>query len=134
MLLAATAVAYPDPARGAAAGASSDETLERLGIAEQMQPKLVRAQGGTGAMTLLTLGTVDIGVTFLSEIHDPGVEVVGLLPSAISQPTALVGYVSARARSPAAAKALLVYLSSPQAADVYKALGMLPGRNRSGVA
>ena len=127
MLLAAKSVAYPDPARGAAAGASFDETLRKLGIAEQMQPRLVRAQGGTGAMTLLAKGEVDIGVTFLSEIHDPGVEVVGVLPSEISQPTALVGYISTRARSPAAARALLTYLSSPEAADVYKALGMRPG-------
>ena len=127
-LLAAKSVAYPDPARGAAAGASFDETLEKLGIAARMQPKIVRAQGGAGAMALLAKGEVDIGVTFLSEIHDPGVEVVGLLPSGISQPTALVGYVSTRARSPAAAKGLLMYLSSPQAAEVYRAFGMVPGR------
>lgn len=128
MLRAAKSVAYPDPARGAAAGASFDATLERLGIVEQMQPKIVRAQGGAGAMALLAKGEVDIGVTFLSEIHDPGVAVVGLLPSEISKPTALVGYVSTHARSPAAARALLMYLSSPEAADVYKALGMVPGR------
>ena len=127
-LLAAKSVAYPDAARGAAAGASFDATLKALGISERMQPKLVRAQGGAGAMTLLAKGEVDIGVTFLSEIHDPGVEVVGVLPREISQPTALVGYVSTRARSPAAAKALLMYLSSPEAVDVYTALGMLPSR------
>ena len=127
-LLTAKSVAYPDPARGAAAGTSFDETLEKLGIAAQMQPKIVRAPGVAGAMTLLAKGEVDIGVTFLSEIHDPGVEVVGLLPSGISQPTALVGYVATRARSQAAAKALLMYLSSPEAAEVYKALGMVPGR------
>ena len=128
MLSAAKSVAYPDPARGAAAGASFDATLRKLGIANEMQSKIVHAQGGTGAMSLLARGEVDIGVTFLSEIHDPGVEVVGLLPEEISQPTALVGYVSTRARSPATARALLTYLSSPEAAAVYEALGMLPGR------
>jgi molybdate transport system substrate-binding protein len=128
MLLAAKSVAYPDPARGAAAGVSFDETLKKLGIADEMQPKLVRAQGGFVAMTLLAQGEVDIGVTFASEIQEPGVEVVGALPSEISQPTGLVGYVSARARSPAAAGALLQYLSSSEAAEVYRALGMLPGR------
>jgi molybdate transport system substrate-binding protein len=127
MLLAARSVAYPDPARGAAAGASFDATLNQLGIAQQMQQKLVRAQGGGGAMALLASGDLDVGVTFLSEICDPGVQVVGLLPSAISTPTALVGYVSTQARSPAAARALLMYLSSPEAAEVYKAFGMLPG-------
>jgi molybdate transport system substrate-binding protein len=128
MLLAAKSVAYPDPTRGAAAGASFDETLGKLGIAEQMQPKIVRAQGGTGTMALLAKGEVEIGLTFLSEIHDPGVEVVGLLPREVSTPTALVGYVSTHARSPAAAKALLAYLSSPEVAGIYTALGMQPGR------
>ena len=128
MLLAAKSVAYPDPARGAAAGVSFDETLKKLGIAEQMQPKIVRAQGGAGAMELLARGEVEIGLTFLSEIHDPGVEVVGLLPREISTPTALVGFVSSHAKAPAAAKALLMYLSSPEVAGVYKALGMQPGR------
>jgi molybdate transport system substrate-binding protein len=128
MLLAAKSVAYPDPARGAAAGASFDETLRKLGIVQAMQAKIVRAQGGAGAMELLAKGEVEIGLTFLSEIHDPGVEVVGVLPREISTPTALVGFVSSRAKAPEAAKALLRYLSSPEVADIYKALGMLPGR------
>jgi ABC-type glycerol-3-phosphate transport system substrate-binding protein len=50
------------------------------------------------------------------------------LPREISTPTALVGYVSAHAKAPEAAKALLMYLSSPEAAGVYKSLGMVPGR------
>src|SRR5450631_1588296 len=40
MLLAAKSVAFPDGARGAAAGVSFDQTLKTLGIAEQMQPKI----------------------------------------------------------------------------------------------
>jgi molybdate transport system substrate-binding protein len=67
-------------------------------------------------------------VTFASEIQEPDVEVVGILPDEISKPTGLVGYVSAQAKSPAAARALLKYLSSAEAADVYRGLGMLPGR------
>ena len=79
-------------------------------------------------MTVLARGAVEIGVTFASEIQEPGVEVVGVLPSEISTPTGLVGYVSTRAKSPDAAKALLMYLSSPEASDVYWGFGMLPGR------
>ena len=128
MLLAAQTISYPDGARGAAAGVSFDETLRKLGILDQMQPKIVRAQGGTGAMTLLAKGEVGIGLTFLSEIHDPGVEIVGPLPRDISTPTGLVGFVATRARVPAAAQALLTYLASPAMAAVYEALGMRPGR------
>jgi len=128
MLLAAKSISYPDGAGGAAAGVSFDETLKKLGIAEQMQPKIKRAQGGAGAMALVAKGEVDIGLTFLSEMKEPGIDVVGPLPREISTPTALVGFVSSHAKDPAAAKALLDYLSSPDAAAVYKAQGMQPSR------
>src|SRR5215813_10895249 len=129
MLLGAKAIAYPNAASGAAAGVSFNETLARLGIAEQMKPKIRIAQGGRGAMELVAKGEVDIGLTFISEIiTEPGVEVVGPLPRDISTPTALVGFVSSHSREPEAAKALLRYLSSPEAAVVYVERGMQPGR------
>lgn len=129
MLLAAKAIAYPNGGSGAAAGVSFDETLARLGIADQMKPKIKLAQGGAGAMAALAKGEVDIGLTFISEIiTEPGVELVGPLPREISTPTALVGFLSAHARAPEAAKALLAFLSSPDAAAVYRASGMEPSR------
>ena len=129
MLLAATSISYPDPAGGAAAGVSFTETLKTLGIAEQMKPKIKLAQGGAAAMAALARGEVEIGLTFVSEIiSEPGVEAVGPLPREISTPTSLVGFLSAHAKAPEAAKALLQYLSSPEAAAVYKAAGMQPGR------
>jgi molybdate transport system substrate-binding protein len=129
LLLGAKAISYPNAASGAAAGVSFNETLQKLGIAEAMKPKIKIAQGGKGAMEMLAKGDVDIGLTFISEIiTEPGVEVVGPLPRDISTPTALVGFVSAQASDPAAAKALLSYLSGPEAAAVYKERGMVPGR------
>jgi molybdate transport system substrate-binding protein len=128
MLLAAKSVSYPDPAGGAAAGVSFEKTLEKLGITVQMKPRIKLAQGGAGAMAMVAKGDADIGLTFLSEIDDPGVDAVGPLPREISTPTALVGFVSAHSKAPEAARALLRYLSSSDAAAVYKALGMQPGR------
>ena len=69
--------------------------------------------GGAGAMAMLAKGEVDIGLTFVSEI---------------STPTSLSGFVSAHAKAPGAAKALLGYLSSADAAKVYRERGMVPGR------
>ena len=129
MLLSSKSVSYPDPAGGAAAGVSFTETLKKLGIAEQMQPKIKLAQGGAAAMAALAKGEVEIGLTFVSEIiTEPGVESAGALPREISTPTALVGFVGAHAKAPAAAKALLAYLSSPEAAPVYRERGMQPAR------
>jgi molybdate transport system substrate-binding protein len=128
MLLAAKSISYPDAAGGAAAGVSFNETLNKLGISEQIEPKIKRTSGGAGAMALVAKGEVEIGLTFLSEMKEPGIDVVGPLPLEISTPTSLVGFVSSHAKDPAAAKALLDYLSSPDAAEVYKAQGMQPGR------
>jgi molybdate transport system substrate-binding protein len=129
LLLGSKAISYPNAASGAAAGVSFNETLEKLGIADAMKSKIKIAQGGRGAMELVAKGEVDIGLTFISEIiTEPGVEVVGPLPRDISTPTALVGFVSAHATEPEAAKALLRYLSSAEAAAIYKQRGMQPGR------
>jgi molybdate transport system substrate-binding protein len=129
MLLNAKSISYPNPAGGAAAGVSFDQTLKALGIADQLKSTIKLAQGGAAAMAMLAKGESEIGLTFVSEIvTEPGVEVVGPLPLSISTPTALVGFVSTHAKSPAAARALLAYLSSPAAAAAYKKFGMEPGR------
>ena len=128
MLLAAKAISYPDGAggRGGAAGVSFDKTMTTLGIFEQMKPKIKRLQG-VSLMQLLTQGDIDVAVTFASEVNDAGVEIVGQLPRSISIPTGLVGFVSAHANDPGAARAVLRYLSSSDAAAIYKACGMQPG-------
>jgi molybdate transport system substrate-binding protein len=127
-LLSAKSVSYPNPAGGAAAGVTFDAALKKLGIAEQIEPKLKRAQGGAAAMEMVAKGEAEIGLTFLSEMQTPGIEPVGPLPADVAPPTRLVGFVSTHARDPKAAKALLDYLSSPEAAAAYKAQHMQPGR------
>ena len=127
MLVSANAISYPNGATGAAAGVSFDATMKKLGIFDEMQPKIKRVQG-VSLMQLLTKGDIDVAVTFASEIDDPGVEVVGPLPKEISTPTGLVGFISSHAKAPEAAKALLSYLSSSEAVAAYKACAMQPGR------
>ncbi len=129
LLLGAKAIAYPNAATGAGAGVSMNATLEKLDIAEAMKGKIKIAQAGRGAMELLAKGEVDFGLTYISEIiTEPGVEVVGPLPRDISPPTALVGFLSAHSKDREAAATLLRYLSSPEAAKVYRQRGMQPGR------
>jgi molybdate transport system substrate-binding protein len=127
-LLAAKSISYPDAAGGAAAGVSFEQTLQKLGIAAQLEQKLKRARGGANAMAMVAKGETDIGLTFLSEMNVPGIDPVGPLPREISTPTSLVGFISAHAKDPAMAKALLAYLSSPDAAPAYAAQRMQPGR------
>ena len=133
-LLAAKSIGYPDPAGGAAAGVTFEDALRKLGIYDQVQPKVMRARAGAAAMALAASGKAEIGVTFLSEMQDAGIDVVGPLPAAIATPTTLVGFVSAHAKDPAAAKALLAYLAAPDAAAIFRANGMQPGRKPLRVA
>lgn len=126
LLLGAKSVSYPDPAGGAAAGVSFDETLRKLGIADQVQRTLKRAQGGANAMKMVATGEAEIGVTFVSEMNEPGIDIVGKLPAEISTPTTLTGFISSHAKDPAAARELLEYLSSPEAAAAYEGQHMQP--------
>jgi molybdate transport system substrate-binding protein len=136
MLLSAKSIAIPDAALGAAAGVSINEMLKKLGIDEQVEPKLKRvrgngpggAGGGILVSSMVAKGEVELCMTFFSEMNDPGIDKVGMLPKEISPRTALVGFVSTHAKNPEAAKALLEYLSSPEASEVYKAAGMEPSR------
>jgi molybdate transport system substrate-binding protein len=129
LFLSAKSISYPNSASGAAAGVTMNEAMQKLGIADAMKAKYVQAQGGAGAMALLAKGEVEIGLTFISEIiTEPGVEVVGPLPREIATPTALVAFLSSHAKQPDAAKALIAYLSGPEAASVYKKRGMQPGK------
>ena len=129
MLLAAKAISYPDGngGLGGAAGVSFDETQRKLGIFDEMKPKVKRVQG-VSLMQLLTRGDIDVAITFASEVNDPGVDIVGPLPREISTPTGLVGFVSSHAKAPEAAKALLSYLSSTDGAAAYRACSMTPGK------
>jgi len=117
------------PRLGAAAGVSFNETLRKLGIFEDMKPKIKIAPGGAGAMALLAKGDVDLGFTFISEIvTEPGVEVVGP-PAArhLDRRPQLVAFVSAHSKEPEAREGAREASSRhPRAAAVYKARGMVP--------
>jgi molybdate transport system substrate-binding protein len=127
LMLAAKSITYPDPAMGSASGASFTETLKKLGVFEQVLPKVKLAPSGIAALATVAKGEAEIDISFLSEVSDPGVELVGALPLEISTPTGFVAFVSSHSKNAEAAKALMDYLSSPDAAPVYTAQGFRPG-------
>ncbi|HEV7967620.1 MAG TPA: substrate-binding domain-containing protein [Candidatus Acidoferrales bacterium] len=136
MLLSAKSIVCPDAATGAAAGVGINEMLKRLGIDEQIEPKLTRprgtgpggAGGGAAVSAMVGKGQAEIGMTFISEMNDPGIDIVGPLPREVLPWTPLVGFIHTHAKNPEAAKALLQYLSSPAAVAAYRAAGMQPGK------
>jgi molybdate transport system substrate-binding protein len=125
MLLSAKSISYVDPAIGSA-GRPVVEMLNKLGITGQMQPKIKIGATGGVVQNLIAGGAAEFCLLYRSDMRNPGIDVVGLVPQPIASPTSLVGFVSTKAKDPAAAKALLDYLSSPDAEAVYKEEGMQP--------
>jgi molybdate transport system substrate-binding protein len=136
MLLSAKSIVCPDAATGAAAGVSINDMLKKLGIDDQVEPHLKRirgagpggAGGGNMVSSMVANGEAEIAMTFVSEMTDPGIDIVGVLPNEVSPWTPLVGFIHTKSKNPEAAKALLKYLSSPEATAAYKAAGMQPAK------
>jgi len=123
-LLNAKSVAYVDPERGTI-GINAWATVQRLGLVEQLRGKTVLGTGGPGAQQLAAKGVVEINLgPFYNDDLVPGVERVGALPRDVSTPSPIVGAIGIHAKDAAGAKALLDFLSSPEANAVYKELNM----------
>lgn len=102
--------------------------VERMGIAEQVKPKLKQVPSGARIGTLIASGEVEIGFQQVSElIHDPSIDYLGPLPEEIGMITVFTGEIHSTAREPEQGKALMKHLTAPAAAASIKAHGMEPG-------
>jgi len=122
MLLNAKSIAYPDPAGGTgASGVNVVMMLRRLGIEDAVKAKTTLTNGGGRAMAMAASGQAEIGMTYYIGMYgNDKIDIVGTLPAQISPPTPLIGFISSKSRNPAAARDLLTFLTSPEAAPVYK--------------
>ena len=125
-VLAAKTISFIDPAYGGSSGIFVADMLKRLGIADQVKPKERLKQGGAVA-DLIASGVARLGIHQISEILPvKGVTLVGPLPPDIQNYTIYAAGVGAASKQPDAAKALIAYLSGPDAAPVLKQKGMEP--------
>src|SRR6478736_2658134 len=126
-LLSAKSIAYADPAKGGLSGVVAGKAIERLGIAEQMKAKTTLVPGAESP-ELVAKGEVELGIAQASEIVPvAGVQLVGPLPGELGSMTLFTGGVGAGTQSAAAAKALIDFLSGPEAAPVFKSKGFQTG-------
>ena len=78
--------------------------------------------------SIVANGEVEIGIQQVSEMsHFAGVDYVGPLPADIQKMTIFASGLAANAKQPEAAKALVKFITSPDAAQAYKKRGMEPG-------
>ncbi len=112
-----------------AAGASGTylkALFEKLGIADEMKPKLKMLSGAPGEA--VANGDVEIGMTQLSELLPyANAELVGPLPADIQSYTYFSAGVSETSKEADAARAFIKFLVAPPALAVTKAKGMEPG-------
>jgi molybdate transport system substrate-binding protein len=124
-LLEAKSIAYVE------AGATAPyikSLFDRLGIADQIKPKLKPQPTSNPAAKAVANGEAELGITQISEILPyAGAELVGPLPADIQLYTAYPAAVAADTKEGDAAKALIKFLTGPAAVAVLKAKGLSPG-------
>ena len=122
-LLRARSIAYSDSASGVYV---AKELFKRLGIAEQVASK-AKMIPGTPVGLVVAGGGAEVGFQQMSELLPiAGITVVGPIPDAVQKVTIFSAGVATRAKSPAAARKLIDYLTSQQAWKEIRQSGLEP--------
>ena len=124
LLLSAKSIVMIDPVRGTS-GKHLVEVYAKLGITEAMNAKMQYGQGGT-IVTPVGEGKVELGLHQISEILPvKGVRLVGPLPEALQKWTLYTAAITPGSTAPAAARELIAFLASKEAAPVYRTRGFV---------
>jgi molybdate transport system substrate-binding protein len=123
LLKASSVTLYPE----SAAGAFVLKTFEKLGIADAMKAKLKAQATPAQIPQAVAKGEAELGVFLTNVLAAPGVELAGPFPAELQQELVFTGAVAAQTANADAAKALITFLKTPEAAAVLKAKGLTPG-------
>ena len=122
-LLATKGVAYPGEG---ASGRYFASLVERMGIGEQMKPKM-RPMAAEDTVEVVARGEADMVVVVASRIVGvPGVEFIGLIPAEVQTNIGFTTGISSATREPDAARALVRFLTAPAAEPVLRKAGIEP--------
>jgi len=122
-LLSARSVAYSDPAGGGASGVIFAKMLRDLGIADQVNARAKLGRGIPNA-EFVVKGESDIAIQQIPELMTvPGVDIVGPLPAPLQSVTGFATAVLSSSANPAAARALVEFLASPETLALLKSRG-----------
>jgi molybdate transport system substrate-binding protein len=125
-LLNAKSIISVDPNQGSVGGAAL-LALQKMGIADQVKPKIKWVAGGGEVQQSVANGETEIALgPYLSDMRNPGIDVVGALPPEAATPVDITGWLSTNVQDAKAARALLDYLRSKEAAPVWEAAKVFP--------
>jgi molybdate transport system substrate-binding protein len=123
-LLAAKSIGYST----GPSGVYLVDLFQRLGIADQVKPKLKQTPTGVFVGGIVASGEAEIGFQQVSELsHFVGVDYVGPLPADIQQITVFASGIQVGAKQADAANAWVKFLASPAAAPAFKKHGLEHG-------
>jgi molybdate transport system substrate-binding protein len=126
-LLAAKSIAYSDSGSGTYL---STVLFAKLGVAEQIAGKSRKVRGppsGEPVAEVVARGEAEIGFQQLSELISlSGITFVGPLPAEIQPVFSFAGALTNSVQQPEAARALIRFLASTEAAPVISKAGLIP--------
>jgi molybdate transport system substrate-binding protein len=122
----AKSIASVDPAQGSVGGAVL-LALDKMGVTGDIRPKIKFMPGGGDVQNAVARGEDEIAFgPYLSDMRNPGIDVVGALPPQAATPVDITGFLSTNVKDRATARALLDYLRSAEAAPVWRAAKAFP--------
>jgi molybdate transport system substrate-binding protein len=106
-------------------GVYLEKLFERLGIADNVKPKVKQIPSGGTVAPLVASGEAEIGFQQISEIaHAEGIDYVGPLPPDLQLISVFTAGVHTSARRSAEAQALVKFLTAPAGLAVMKKHGL----------
>ncbi len=126
-LLSASSVSYVNPKAGGTSGNYMAGLLQRLGIADEVNKKVVYGNQGSEVAAAVAKGEAETGITFTSEMMpNKGVKIAGLLPEAVQSATVYAAAIPVGAENAEAAKAFIAEFKTPAAQAAIKRAGLEP--------
>jgi molybdate transport system substrate-binding protein len=117
-----------DPAQGSVGGATL-LALDKMGIRNQIESKIKWVPGGGEVQTSVAKGETELALgPYLSDMRNPGLDIVGALPPEAATPVDITGFLSTGVKDAKTARALLDYLKSAEAAPVWQEAKAFPVR------
>jgi molybdate transport system substrate-binding protein len=127
-LVNAKSIISVDPLQGSVGGAVL-LALDKMGIANEVKPKIRWVRGGGEVQSSVAKGETEMAFgPYLNDMHNPGLDIVGVLPPEAATPVDITGFLSTTVKDPKAAQALLAYLKSAEAARIWEEVKAFPVR------
>ena len=102
--------------------------LDKMDLTDQIKPNVTWVPGGRDVQTSAKGETKIALGPYFSDMRNPGLDVVGPLPPKTATPVDITGFLSTNVKDPKAARSLLDYLKSSQAAPVWRTAKAFPVR------